>query len=443
MSSPASSSLRTDRSLIAEPARRVIVVGGGIAGLVTARELAIGGLDVTLVEASDRLGGKVARHTVAGLPLDSGAESFATRNDTVADYLRELGLGERIVTPNQEGAWVRNVDGTSFPLPKTGILGIPGTPLARDVIDVIGLAGAFRAQLDVLMSEFVGSKERTLGRLVRRRLGRRVLDRLVAPVTLGIHSRHPDDLDLDVVAPGLRAALRDTGSLTHAVRAIRGAAPAGSAVSGLEGGIFELVDTLEHELERLGVTVLLSTRVSGVDASGVDLAEPTIDGARRIEADLVVAANSPGAAGAASIVLATLVLDAPGLDSAPRGTGLLVAPGAPGVTAKALTHATAKWAWLGVRAGEHRHVVRLSYPAPGSRDLRNQALRDASLLLGVELDDSQVLGFAQVEWAPPPPLPAPVDGVTMVGEGAAGTGLAAVIAHARLQAGRLLEGVEG
>ena len=55
-----------------------IVVGGGIAGLVMARDLVLGGLDVTLLEASDHLGGKIARHTVAGVDLDAGAESFAS-----------------------------------------------------------------------------------------------------------------------------------------------------------------------------------------------------------------------------------------------------------------------------------------------------------------------------------------------------------------------------
>ena len=61
------------------------------------------------------------------------------------------------------------------------------------------------------------------------------------------------------------------------------------------------------------------------------------------------------------IVLATLVVDSAELDAAPRGTGLLVAPGASGIRAKALTHATAKWAWLAEAAGPHRHVLRLSY----------------------------------------------------------------------------------
>ena len=67
---------------------------------------------------------------------------------------------------------------------------------------------------------------------------------------------------------------------------------------------------------------------------------------------------------AASVELVTLVLDAPALDAAPRGTGVLVAAGTPGVTAKALTHSTAKWPWLAELAGG-RHVVRLSYGRAG------------------------------------------------------------------------------
>lgn len=78
----------------------VVVVGGGVGGLVAARDLAKGGADVVLVEASDRLGGIVDRHTVAGIELDLGAESFATRGDTVGTLAIELGLGNEIVTPD-------------------------------------------------------------------------------------------------------------------------------------------------------------------------------------------------------------------------------------------------------------------------------------------------------------------------------------------------------
>ena len=429
-----------------------IVVGGGIAGLVMARDLVLGGFEVTLLEASDHLGGKIARHTVAGLVLDAGAESFATRHDTVAHLARQLGLGSDIARPNPKGAWLQTAEGRAYPLPRTGILGIPGTPLAADVIEVVGFWAALRGQLDELMLGFVGSKERSLGRLVRRRMGRRVLEQLVAPVTLGIHSRHPDELDVDVVAPGLRAAMLDTGSLAHAVRELRDAAPAGTAVSGIVGGMFELVEALARDLERFGVTVRLESPVTAVEASLVTL----LDG-QLLEADQVVLA-APLATPLATmgpsdrtpaIVLATLVVDAPELDGAPRGTGVLVARGPSGAPfrAKALTHATAKWDWLAERATPHRHVLRLSYDGAaaarvGDAQLRSQALRDAGELLGIALVEASVVAFARVEWSAPSSRPEPIDGVTLIGEGVAGTGLAAVIAQVRVASGGLLEEVE-
>ena len=109
----------------------VIVVGAGIAGLTAARDLAIGGLSVLLVERSGHIGGKVSAHSVAGVELDAGAESFATRGDTVAALVRELGLADQLASPNPAGAWLYSSPDAAHPLPRTGILGIPGTPWPR------------------------------------------------------------------------------------------------------------------------------------------------------------------------------------------------------------------------------------------------------------------------------------------------------------------------
>jgi oxygen-dependent protoporphyrinogen oxidase len=432
----------------------VVVVGGGIAGMVAARQLAVGGARVTLLEASAVLGGKVARHIVAGIPLDAGAESFATRRGTVAAFVSGLGLGDAVVQPDPAGAWLQPANGAAVPLPKAGLLGIPGTPMATDVIAVIGRRAALRAQLDSLLG-YVGYNERTLGGLVRRRMGRAVLEQLVAPVTMGVHSRHPDELELDVVAPGLRSAFLSTVSLAQAVQKLRSAAPAGSAVAGIDGGIFRLVETLEAKLGALGVVPRTGVSVGSVEADRV-----VLDSGEVIAADRVVLAcplpatvaepvEAPGPVETAGIVLATLVVHAPELDVAPRGTGLLVAAGADGIRAKALTHSTAKWAWLAARTGPGTHVLRLSYSAESApEELREQARADAERLLGVPIPASSILGFDRVEWARPAraataPNSANPDSVTpdcvvVVGEAVAGTGLAAVIAQARQKADNVL-----
>src|SRR5690606_38419396 len=72
--------------------RHVIVVGGGIGGLVAARECAKVGMQVTLLESADVLGGAIVRAELDGVSVDAGAESYATRGGHVRKLLAELDL---------------------------------------------------------------------------------------------------------------------------------------------------------------------------------------------------------------------------------------------------------------------------------------------------------------------------------------------------------------
>ncbi|WP_167043972.1 FAD-dependent oxidoreductase [Salinibacterium sp. ZJ454] len=412
--------------------RDFVVVGGGVGGLVVARDLAAAGARVTLLEASDRLGGQVRRHTVAGIDLDTGAEAFAVRGGAVQQLATLLGLGGDIVPPAPAGAWLQPAQGAAIPLPATSLLGIPGSPLATDVIAVVGGATAFRAYLETLLPATVGAKAQTLGELVRTRMGAGILNKLVAPVVTGVHSAHPDDLPLDRVAPGLRNALLREGSLARGVRDLREKAPAGSAVLGIRGGMARLVDELTADLDRYQVDVRLGQPASDVTPDGARV------GTEMLAGTVIVAA--PGVLAPATLrraVVATLVVDAPALDSAPRGSGVLVATGAPGIQARALTHATAKWPWLADRA-EGRHVIRLSYDRAHDR-FREVATADAQALLGVSIPASAVLGFAHVEWQRAAAQTYAETGIQVVGETAAGTGLASVVAQARSTAQNLLQ----
>jgi oxygen-dependent protoporphyrinogen oxidase len=375
-------------------------------------------------------------------------------------------------------------------------------------------------------------QERSLGVLVRKRMGRAVLDRLVNPVASGVYSAQADDLDLAVVAPGLNAALTRQGSLSGAVGELRGrATKAGSAVGGIAGGMSRLIDALvESLLERGGAirtgnAVTALERRSAPDASNewpawqVHLADgesveadvviiavpaaaalallrgathdadPAVDDAPGDNADTADSpdnstdhavdpadAATPGKLNlpdlewpeASSVELATLVLDAPELDEAPRGTGVLVAEDAESanaaggmVSAKALTHATAKWNWLAESAGVGRHVLRLSYGRAGRAShtvglddaaFEALALRDASSILNMPLAVSSVVGFARTRWTNALPYAAlgerdriqavrdrvdDIPALEVTGAWLTGTGLAAVIPDAREAAHRV------
>ncbi|MFD4422411.1 protoporphyrinogen oxidase [Agromyces sp. NPDC058484] len=483
----------------------VVVVGGGVAGLVAALECAKIGLQVTVLERRDAIGGCAGRIELDELTLDSGAESFATRGGSVAELLEHLGLADDIVKPNPAGAWLVWPGGggapDAAPLPRTGMLGIPANPLGDDVRRIIGWRGAIRAYADRLMPILRIGRAHSLGRLVRSRMGALVLDRLVTPISAGVYSSDPNELELDLVAPGLNEAMTRVGSLSGGVGQLVEERKAGSAVLGLRGGMHRLVDALAAELDRFGVEVVtgaeatalgrLASRAEGrpakpgasrnpaiqheapawwveadrgdepplrIDATHVIVAAPA-DTSRRLldEAEIGWADASEWPA-AASVELVTLVLDAPALDAAPRGTGVLVAAGTPGVAAKALTHSTAKWRWLADAAGP-RHVVRLSYgragepnPLGGRTDdeVAALALADASTLLGVPLDASHLRAAGRSAWRDAlsqaaigqrdrvralEDLLAGEPGIEATGSWVAGTGLASVIPHA-LEAAR-------
>ena len=483
----------------------IVVAGGGIAGLVAARECAKVGLHVTVLEASEVFGGVVRSEEVGGLTLDVGAESFATRGGVVRALLDDLGLGDAVVSPNPAGAWVAGVPGVgAAPLPKGGVLGIPDNPFAPDVRRIIGWSGTWRAYLDRLRPPLTIGHQRSLGILVRTRMGARVLDRLVAPVTSGVYSARPDDIDVDLAAPGLNAALTRTGSLSGAVAELRlgraatarpadapasdvpvaaasdGAAaprtPApGGAVQGIAGGMARLVDALVAELRDLGVELRTGVAVEALaPVDGGWLATTSAD-AEPVRADAVIVALPEGPARAllapvvpslevgdpvAPVVeVVTLVLHAPVLDDAPRGTGVLTVPGSH--VAKALTHSTAKWDWVRDATEPGVHVVRVSFGAQGEEPATaaldddaaaRLALSEAAAMFGVELPASALRASRRVRYVQSQPAAtigraaetaaargavSAVAGLGVTGAWIAGTGLAQVIPDAHREADRV------
>ncbi len=99
----------------------VVVIGAGLAGLATARHLAISGLDVHVIEASDDIGGRVRTDSVDGLLLDRGFQLYNpsyeegarildlnllnVRSFTAGVEVRINGRSHRLADPRHEPTW--------------------------------------------------------------------------------------------------------------------------------------------------------------------------------------------------------------------------------------------------------------------------------------------------------------------------------------------------
>ncbi len=70
----------------------VVIVGAGLAGLTAARRLAEAGLDAVVVEARDRLGGRVFTEVRDGVALDLGGQWIGPGQPRMAALVEELGL---------------------------------------------------------------------------------------------------------------------------------------------------------------------------------------------------------------------------------------------------------------------------------------------------------------------------------------------------------------
>ncbi|MFJ6678987.1 protoporphyrinogen/coproporphyrinogen oxidase [Microbacterium sp. NPDC091382] len=425
----------------------VVIVGGGIAGLTIAWELARAGRDVVLVEASEDAGGMLRRGTAAGVEVDLGAESFATRTTGVADLVADARLAVQLVEPAPSGAHVafrrRSGRVDRAPLPRRALVGMPADPTAADVVRIIGRAGARRAAQERHLP-LPSGPEPTLAELATSRLGARVTARLVEPLCRSVYSQSADSVRLSSVHPVLWEKTQVLGSLTAAVDALAPAVRTGSAVRGVEGGLWRLAAELEAAALRAGAVIRTGAPARTVTATTVELDGETL------AARAVVIATGPTAAArllqveaasAPPVGLVVVEVVADGFDSFPVGSGVIAAPDVDSA-AKALTHVDAKWEWAAAALPAGTHLVRLS-----ARDGRHHELMDAAgaaaairTLTGVRLAPTDVRRVVPVAWPDAVATPgaratvtdaAATRGIRLAGAVAAGTGLASVIPHAR------------
>ena len=353
-----------------------MVVGGGIAGLAAAHELALAGRDVLLLEASPDLGGKLRAREVAGVGVDVGAEAMLNRRPEGVDLARSVGLEVEHPAVVSSRIWT---GGALRPLPRS----LMGVPLDLDQLDASGVLD--RAALDRVRREpslppsEVGD-DVSVGDLVDARLGPAVTDLLVEPLLGGVYAGRARRISARAAVPQL-VAMAERGSLLEqgASMAPAGATYAAPVFAGIAGGMGRLPAAVAEAVRaaggevRTGATVRALVRDGGgfrltvgptaaaetVTADAVVLATPAAATARLLGEVAPVAADALGEVEAASVGVVTLAFAANDVpDLVDSGSSGFLVPPVEGRAIKASTFSFAKWAWVR-EAGAGAGVVHL------------------------------------------------------------------------------------
>ena len=390
--------------------KQVVVVGGGVAGLAAARQLAVAGASVTVLEQSPRWGGKLDTTFVEEVGFDSGAESVLARRPEAVGLITALGLEAQRVHPTSAKPQLL-VGGRVHAMPPS-LQGVP--------VDLPALAGLLSA--DGLVRA-LGEPERpappltadvAIGRHVDERFGPEVTDRLLEPLLGGVYAGRARDLSFAAVAPDLFARARTGGSLLQHARASLRPSTGTPVFAGLVGGVAGLVQALLRDLHGRGVVLRTGTAVRALDrrtdgrwrlscgsaaapeqltADAVVLAVPA-GPAGRLTAALLPGAAAYAAIPYASVAVLTLVVRGLATDR----SGLLIPPGET-PTIKALTYSSVKWDWVRERAeatwGPGVDVVRASVGRIGENALLQ--LDDEALVARTFAEALTLPGWSGVE----------------------------------------------
>ena len=136
--------------------KKVVIVGGGITGLSAAfymqkeaREKGLP-LDVILVEASNRLGGKIQTVRRNGFIIERGPDSFLIRKKSMGILAQDLGIEGELVKNATGQAYVL-VGGELHPIPGGSVMGIPTEIGPFLKTELFSLAGKLRAAGDFIL----------------------------------------------------------------------------------------------------------------------------------------------------------------------------------------------------------------------------------------------------------------------------------------------------
>jgi protoporphyrinogen/coproporphyrinogen III oxidase len=278
--------------------KQIVIVGGGIAGLSAAyylkKEIKEKKLpySVRLIEASDKLGGKMQTIQTDGFTIERGPDSFLARKKSAARLAINLGLEDDLVRVSSGKSYIL-ANERLHRMPEGSFMGIPTKVKPFLFSSLFSVKGKLRAAGDFVLPKGKPQTDQSLGKFFRRRLGDEVVENLIEPLLSGIYAGDIDDLSLMSTFPNFyhleqkhRSLVRGLNHTMPKKKETKDKPKQGMFLT-LRNGLSSMVDALEREL---GDTVIKSVSVNHVEKKEAGY-ELLLGNGEKLLADSVVLAT--------------------------------------------------------------------------------------------------------------------------------------------------------
>lgn len=236
----------------------VAVIGGGMTGLTATYYLKKAiekhnlPINLNLIEATIRLGGKI--HTVKkeGFLIEKGPDSFLARHQSAIKLAESLGLGDELIHNKADQIYVL-VNDRLYPIPEGSVMGVPTKMKPFMTTNLFSISGRIRATADLIMPRSKIDGDESLGLFFRKRLGDEVVENLIEPLWSEIYaedidqlsflSTFPSFLEMDESDRSLIASLKRSVALSDEIKKEK----SGRFIT-FKNGLQSLVDNMEDKL---------------------------------------------------------------------------------------------------------------------------------------------------------------------------------------------------
>ena len=223
----------------------VIIVGGGIAGLSAAYDLANAGIPHTLIEKQRRVGGVIETRQWEGCVMECGPDSFISAKPEAMKLIQELGLASDVIgSKDEERVTYIQRHGKLVRLPEGTTMFVPTRPSSMLASPLVGWGTKIRMGLEFFRGPET-HPDRSVSEFVTDHFGRETLDYLAEPLLSGVYGGDPDQLSVASVLPRFVEMERTKGSLARTLMAARNSAKRNEPLfRTLKTGLGCLVDRL-------------------------------------------------------------------------------------------------------------------------------------------------------------------------------------------------------